>query len=386
MHTIIRITTIPISLKVLLKGQLRFMQQNEFKVIAVSANGKEVDELKLQESCDHFIIPLTRNINPIQDIICIIKLTKYLKKIKPTIVHTHTPKAGFVGMMAAYIANVPIRLHTIAGLPWITTNGAKKYALKFVEKITAVASNKVYVNSRSLLVYLGEQQIANKKFTVLGSGTSNGIDTKYFASSNEIVEQSIHLKNINNVKENAWIWLFVGRLVKDKGVQELLEAFSEFHKSNLTDQLWIVGGEEGEFDSLDAAFKTILNTHPNIKKMGFQNDVRPYYEAANMLVFPSYREGFPNVPMQAAIMNCGLILSNINGCNEIVENNITGLLVDVKSSSDVLDKMIFARENEQLIDQYKLKAKQFVSSSFSQDNVWKNLLIEYKKLIADNDL
>ena len=114
--------------------------------------------------------------------------------------------------------------------------------------------------------------------------------------------------------------------------------------------------------------------------------VRPYYEAANMLVFPSYREGFPNVPMQAAIMDCGLILSNINGCNEIVSHQVSGLLVDAKSAGDVLNKMIFARENEQLVNQYKQKAKQHILSNYSQDKVWNNLLNEYKSLIAENDL
>jgi glycosyltransferase involved in cell wall biosynthesis len=386
MYTIIRVTTIPVSLKVLLKGQIDFMQQNGFKVIAVSAFGKEVEELKQQENCEHFIIPLTRTINPIQDLICIIKLVSFLKKIKPVIVHTHTPKAGFVGMIAANIAKVPIRLHTIAGLPWITTSGVKRYVLKIVEKLTATASSKVYVNSKNLLSFLKNQHIANKKFCVLGAGTSNGIDIEYFTNSNKIKEQALKLKKNNGVNENAWIWLFVGRIVKDKGVQELLKAFSEFHDQYPGDQLWIVGEEEIDLDPINTESNTLLNTHSNIKKMGFHNDVRSYYAAANMLVFPSYREGFPNVPIQAALMDCGLILSNINGCNEIIENNKTGLLVEVKSDIEILNKMIFARKNHQLINQYKLKLKEQIKFNYSQEIVWQNLLNEYKKLIVENGL
>jgi glycosyltransferase involved in cell wall biosynthesis len=386
MHTIVRITTIPISLKVLLKGQLEFMQQNGFKVIAVSSDGNEIDALKQQEGCEHFIVPLTRKINPIQDVICIIKLIKLLKKIKPAIVHTHTPKAGLIGMIAACLARVPIRLHTIAGLPWITTTGAKKYFFKTIERITAAASSKIYVNSKSLLLYLKQQNLANKKFSVLGAGTSNGIDVEYFVKSNKIEEESTFLKQINEIKEDAWVWLFVGRIVKDKGIQELVEAFCDYQKIYNTDQLWLVGELEGNLDPLDGETITILNSNASIKKFGFQNDVRPYYEAANVLVFPSYREGFPNVPMQAALMDCGLILSDINGCNEIVENNKTGLLVNVKSSKDILNRMFFVRENEAKFNQYKQEVKKKIVANFEKSVVWENLLNEYKSLINKNGL
>ena len=386
MHTIVRITTVPISLKVLLKGQLNFMQQNGFKVIAVSAYGKEVDELIQQENCDHFAIPFTRNISPIQDIICVIKLVKYLKKVKPTIVHTHTPKAGFIGMLAAYFARVPVRLHTIAGLPWSIENGLKKIILKTVEKTTVIASSKVYVNSKNLFLYLQNEKINSKKITFLGNGTTNGIDVNYFHTTTEIEQKAKELKQLNNVKQEAWVWLFVGRVVKDKGIQELLEAFCQLQKKYLHDQLWIVGEIENELDPLDEVFKIELNTNAQVKKFGFQKDVRPYYAAANMLVFPSYREGFPNVPMQAALMDCGLILSNINGCNEIVEHNKTGLLVEVQSAIDVLNKMFFARENKLLVNECKIVAKANIIKYYSQDVVWNNLLDEYKILIIHNNV
>ena len=386
MHTIVRITTIPISLKILLKGQLNFMQQNGFKVIAASAGGNEAEALKIQENCEHFIVPLSRKINPIQDVICIIKLIKFFKKIKPTIVHTHTPKAGFIGMIAAYFSIVPIRLHTIAGLPWMIENGIKKNILKSVEKLTALASTKVYVNSKSLLLYLEEQNVANKKFSVLGAGTSNGIDVNYFSNTSEIKEIAYQLKTENNVSAASFIWLFVGRVVKDKGIQELIDAFVGLQKKYTSDLLWIVGNEEQKLDPIDETYREILHSNKSIKLCGFQNDVRPFYAAANMLVFPSYREGFPNVPMQAALMDCGLILSNINGCNEIVTHQISGLLVNVKSAEDVLNKMIFARENEQLVHQYKQQAKQHILSNYSQDIVWSNLLNEYKNLIVENGL
>ncbi len=386
MHTIIRITTVPISLKVLLKGQLNFMQQNGFKVIALSSNGAEVDELKIQENCNHFAIPLTRNINPLADLFSIIKLFFLLRRIKPSIVHTHTPKAGFVGMIAAFLARVPIRLHTIAGLPWSVEEGLKKSVLKTVEKLTVFASSKIYVNSKNLLIYLENENIKNDKINLLGSGTSNGIDTNYFSNTSEIRQFADQLKTENNATTNSFIWLFVGRVVKDKGIQELVQAFVNILEKYPNDLLWIVGDEEPELDPIAEVHRNILHSNQSIKLFGFQNDVRPFYSAANMLVFPSYREGFPNVPMQAALMDCGLILSDINGCNEIVSHQISGLLVLPNSSKDLFEKMLFARENEKLIHQHRQLAKQHISSNFNQDVVWKNLLNEYKNLIAENDL
>jgi len=386
MHTIVRITTVPISLKVLLKGQLNFMHQNGFKVIAISANGAEVEDLKIQENCNHIAIPLTRNINPLADLVSIIRLFFLFKRIKPTIVHSHTPKAGFVGMIAAYLARVPIRLHTIAGLPWSVEKGLKKSILKTVEKCTLFFSLKVYVNSKNLLHYLKSENIKNCKINLLGNGTSNGIDANYFFNTIEIKHQVQQLLIENNVIPNSFIWLFVGRVVKDKGLQELIEAFVKIQEKFPDDLLWVVGSEEPDLDPIDEAYKNILHSNKSIKLFGFQKDVRPFYSAANMLVFPSYREGFPNVPMQAALMDCGLILSNINGCNEIVSHQISGLLVQPKSGKDLLQKMLFARENGELIHQYKLQTKQHILSNFNQDVVWKNLLNEYKNLIAANGL
>jgi len=386
MHKIVRITTVPISLKVLLKGQLNFMQQNGFKVIAISANGAEIEELKLQENCEHITIPLTRSINPFVDFICIIKLFFLFRKIKPSIVHSHTPKAGFVAMLAAYFARVPIRLHTIAGLPWSIERGFKKKVLKLVEKLTVFASSKVFVNSKNLLFYLKSENIKGSKINLLGSGTSNGIDTNYFSNSIEVKQNVEHLLIDNHINPNSFVWLFVGRVVKDKGIQELIEAFVKIQEKFPDDLLWIVGNEEPDLDPIDQMYRHILNSNKSIKLFGFQKDVRPFYSAANILAFPSYREGFPNVPMQAALMDCGLILSNINGCNEIVSHQVSGLLVQPKSSTDLFEKMLFARENEKSIHQYKQLVKQHILSNFNQDVVWKSLLNEYVNLIAENDL
>jgi glycosyltransferase involved in cell wall biosynthesis len=385
-HTIVRVTTVPVSLKYLLRGQLKFMKQNGFHVIAVSSFGNEIKDVEVSENCKHYTFPLTRNINPLRDVYCIFKMYVFLKKFKPTIVHSHTPKAGLIAMVASYFAKVPIRLHTVAGLPWLETKGLKKTVLKFVELLTISTSSKIYINSFNLLTTLNNEKLSSKKLAVLGRGSTNGIDKNYFSVNSEITNQSIYLRKKVKANEQTFIWLFVGRIVKDKGVQELINAFEKIQRLYPSDQLWLVGNQEPDLDPLDKLFLYKIKHNAQIIEWGFQNDVRPFYVASDMLTFPSYREGFPNVPMQAALMNCGLILSNINGCNEIVTHHKNGLLVEVKNESDLFDKMLFARQNKTIINIYKEKAKEYVLNNFSQINVWNNLLNEYKTLIKKNGL
>lgn len=362
------------------------MRQNGFNVIAASASGNEVKDVETYEDCKHYSFLLTRSINPFKDILCIFKMYLFFKKCKPTIVHSHTPKAGLIAMLASYFAKVPIRLHTIAGLPWLETRGIKKAVLKFAENLTINASNKTYVNSSNLLATLKNEKFSTNKLSVLGKGSSNGIDINYFSINDEITNLSQQLKQKAETDERTFVWLFVGRVVKDKGIQELINAFEKILEQYPYDQLWLVGNKEPELDPLDKSYLQKIHLNNKIVEWGFQNDVRSFYVAANMLVFPSYREGFPNVPMQAALMNCGLILSNINGCNEIVTHQENGLLVEVKNEIDLFEKMLFARQNINTIKTYKEKTKEFVVNNFSQKTVWNNLLNEYKYLIEENGL
>lgn len=375
---LIRMTTIPASLKVLLKGQLSYMQQHGFEVLAVSADGEEVNELKIQEGCNHVAVPLTRKISPLKDIIALIALIRLFKKIKPVIVHTHTPKAGLVGMWAAKLAGVPVRMHTIAGLPWMESKGVMRWILKQVEKITAMPALKVYPNSARMRSFLEAEGLRVEKMKVLGGGSSNGIDSDYFSVTAEMKQRADELKRQTGIKEDGWIWIFAGRIVTDKGMGELFNAFIELHQKYPNDQLWILGEEEPELDPLAEKYRKILYEHPAIIRWGFQKDVRPYMAAADVLTFPSYREGFPNVPMQAGAMGCALILSNINGCNEIVDDGKNGILVPPKSTDALREAMIGLRADISKRDLYAKAIRQKIESSFDQQKIWKAILAEYE--------
>ncbi len=377
MPKLIRITTVPVSLQVLLKGQMKFMQQHGFTVTMISSDGAEVKSLEEQEQCIHITIPFTRTISPFKDLSCLIKLVRVFKELKPDIVHTHTPKAGLIGMWAAWITHVPVRLHTIAGLPWMESKGLLRMVLWFVEKLTAMPASQVYPNSFMLQQFLEKHRVARKKMKVLGRGSSNGIDSSFFSVNENIAAQAARLREEKNVQPNAWVWIFVGRLVKDKGIGELLDAFENIHEKFPGDQLWLLGIEEPELDPLDEHHKKILHTHTAIQCWGFQKDIRPYLAAAQVLAFPSYREGFPNVPMQAGSMGCMLLLSDINGCNEIVQHEENGLLVPPKNETALKNAMLFIRQHPATREAYAQAIRNKIRSDYDQQNLWNLILKEY---------
>jgi glycosyltransferase involved in cell wall biosynthesis len=378
MPKLVRITTVPVSLLVLLKGQMKYMSEHGFEVTMISSPGEEVPKLLEQEKCAHLPVMLTRKITPIQDFKSLIQLTRILKKIKPDIVHTHTPKGGLIGMWAAKLAGVPIRLHTIAGLPWVESSGIMRKVLIFVEKLTAFAAHEIFPNSFVQKKFMESLNIAKGKMKVLGKGSSNGINTDHFSINDSILQAALHLKNQTKLSSTGWVWIFVGRIVKDKGIAELLDAFTELSLHFPEDQLWMVGAPEPDLDPLEEKHQLILKNHPQIKSWGFQQDIRPYLAAAKVLVFPSYREGFPNVPLQAGSMGCMLLLSDINGCNEIVEDGIDGKLIPTKHSNLLLNAMMDTRSNPDKTNAFAKKIQQKIIDNYNQNTLWQIMLKEYE--------
>jgi len=381
MPKLVRITTVPVSMMVLLKGQLKFMKQNGFDVTMISNEGPEVEQLKVQENCPHIAITLTRKITPFTDLISLIKLTLLLRKIKPDIVHTHTPKAGLIGMWAAKLAGVTIRLHTIAGLPWVESRGMIRRLLIAVEKLTAFAATNVFPNSFVQRDFLLQNEIAKNKMKVIGNGSSNGIDTDYFSTNLDIENQAKAIRIRERIHEEACVWIFVGRIVRDKGITELIDAFLEIQIQFPKDRLLLLGDQEPHLDPLDEKYVQLLTSHHAIISCGFQKDIRPYLAASQVLVFPSYREGFPNVPMQAGAMGCALILSDINGCNEIVNHGKDGWLVSVKNVSALTAAMMEARNNPIKTRLFAETIKEKIVTGYAQSYLWNCMLQEYQQLL-----
>ena len=375
--TLIRITTVPISLEKLLSGQLQFMS-DYYKVIAISSEKENLENLGNKIGVDTYYLDLTRQITPIKDLLALIKLFFYFKKNKPLIVHTHTPKAGTIGMMAAKLAGVPNRLHTVAGLPLLEIEGKKRTLLDFVEKITYRCATHVYPNSKGLKDIIIKNKYCNyNKLKVIANGSSNGIDTHYFNPEIFTQQQTISLKNELGIMPNDFVFIFVGRLVKDKGINELVNAFQKLHNKYNAIKLLLVGDYEADLDPLFPETLEAIATNNAILSTGFQYDVRPYFAVSDALVFPTYREGFPNVVMQAGAMGLPSIVTNINGCNEIIIESENGKIIPVKNEKAIFDAMNSFIENDSMLEIMRQNTRKMIVSRYEQNVVWKAILEEY---------
>jgi glycosyltransferase involved in cell wall biosynthesis len=380
MPKLIRITTVPISLEKLLEGQLAFMR-NHFDVTAISSEKERLDKYGLDNGIATYHLELTRKITPFKDLIAVFKLYRFLRKEKPLIVHTHTPKAGIVGMMAAYFARVPLRLHTVAGLPLMEATGFKRKVLDAVEKLTYRFATQVYPNSKGLCDFIISEKFTNpKKIKVLGKGSSNGIDTNYFDPNIYSKEENVKLKNDLNITNSDFVFVFVGRMVADKGVNDIVGAFQELSKTNQHCSLLLVGPFEDELDPLSSTTSKAISSNDNIFHVGYQADVRPFLAISNALVFPSYREGFPNVVLQSCAMGLPAIVSNINGCNEIITPRVNGIIIPVKDQAATMDAMEVLMNNRDLYSELQKNARAIIVENYSRQEMWDCLLNEYKLL------
>lgn len=384
MPKLIRITTVPMALKHLLAGQMRFMKENGFDVIMVSADGKEREDVMQNEGCTHVIIPMTRKITPFADLKSLWQLYRFIKKEKPDIVHSHTPKAGLLAMLAAKYAGVKIRIHTIAGLRFMTSRGITKKILVMMEKLTARSATHVWPNSFSLLKYIRENKLVNEsKLNVIAKGSSNGINLKKFSEENLNKEKLQQIREQLNFNPEYTYLLSVGRIVNDKGIDELLKVFSELYNENDKLRLILLGSFEEELDPISVEAKNILHNHPGIFHNNWSNDVEYYMKIASLLIHASHREGFPNVLLQAGAMSCPIVCSIIEGNIDIVEHEKTGLLFKVKNEADLKEKLKFAINNLELMKQYSVEIRNKIENQFDQQIVHQSIRDKYFELINE---
>lgn len=385
MPKLIRITTVPMALRYLLPGQPKYMQQQGFDVLLVSADGPELKEVLANEGCPHSIVPLTRQITPFKDLACLWQMIRLFKKHKPDIVHTHTPKAGLIGMLAAKLARVPIRIHTVAGMPLMVEKGAKYQLLKFIEKLTYWAANHVWPNSNSLYQFIVQHRLAPvKKLHVIGKGSSNGINLDRFntaAIDPAILEQA---KQQIQWQADCRYILCVGRLVKDKGITELVNIFTQLQAERPQLRLVLVGQYEPELDPLPGETLALINSNPAIISVGWSNEVPAFMQLAHLFVFPSHREGFPNVLLQAAAMQLPIVCSAIAGNVDIVVDGQTGLLFAPSSEQALLAQTGFALQNPEKMREMAQKLYTEVQQFYRQQNVWATIHAEYVLLLNNN--
>lgn len=379
---IIRTAAIPMSLSGLLKGQLSFLSQY-YEVIGLASNDIEaLGNLRKQEGIKTIAVNISRDINLLNDLKSLWDLYIVFKREKPDLVHSITPKAGLLSMIAAKLAGVPIRIHTFTGLIFPTKRGFLKHVLISMDKILCFCATKIFPEGNGVKKTLIEYKITRKPLKVLANGNVNGIDLKFYNAQLFDTEHNKRLKSKLNIHPKDFVFIFLGRLVGDKGINELISAFHELCKTNSTVKLLLVGDYETELDPLREETLKIMEMNPNIINTGWVDDVRPYLAISDCLVFPSYREGFPNVVMQAGAMGLPAIVTDINGCNEIIVEGKNGTIIPVKDTEAIFAKMQQFLNKELQYDSEMCRS--LITERYERQVVWDALLKEYQELLSLN--
>lgn len=375
---LIRTTTVPVSLNYLLKGQLSFLNQH-FEVVAVSGEDEHLKAVVEREQVR--VVPLTmqRAIRPFHDLVALWRLYWLFRTERPQIVHSITPKAGLLSMLAAKMAGVPVRMHTFTGLIFPSRSGFMQKLLIKMDQLLCWAATNIYPEGNGVKLDLINYGITSKPLKVLANGNVNGIDLEFFSCTQIYSEQKEQLRQELGLQPNDFVFIFVGRLVGDKGINELIEAFFKLPIPNT--KLLLVGPFESELDPLQPETLKVIETHPNIILVGFQSDVRPYFAVSDCLVFPSYREGFPNVVMQAGAMGLPSIVTNINGCNEIIVEGENGTIIPVKNVAALVDAMQKMIYDTSYYHHLRQNARRMIQSRYEQRVVWEALLEEYRRVL-----
>lgn len=371
---IYRITTSSGSLHGLLKGQLRFLNKY-YDVVGIASDTGNLKDVEEEQGIRTINIKMAREISLLQDIKSLIALYQLFRKDKPDIVHANTPKASLLSMIAAMAARVPNRIYLVTGLRFETTKGLLRFILKTMERITCLCATKVIPEGDGVKNTLIREKITSKSLEKIHNGNINGIDLTYFNRTKEVEEKASLIR-----KPNTFTFIFVGRLVKDKGVNELIEAFNKISQEQKDVRLILVGKFEEALDPLFSSSKEIINNNKLIDFVGYQNDIRPYLVASDVLILPSYREGFPNVILQAGAMGIPCIVTDINGCNEAIINGKNGLIIPKQDSSALYEAMKRIKTDVDLHKNLALNSRALISSRYDQKDLWDALLNMYNSL------
>ena len=375
MLKLIRTSTIPASLENLLKGQLKMLSKY-YNVLAVSSPGDDMETIEEREGVRTIAIPMERRISLIKDFISLIRLIVLFAKERPDMVHSITPKAGLLSMLAAWITRVPVRMHTFTGLVFPTATGKMQKLLIAMDRLTCFCATHINPEGEGVKRDLVNYNITSKPLHIIANGNVNGIDLEYFDKTPEVVEKACSYK-----KEGTFTFCFVGRMVRDKGINELVHSFLRLYQKDERVRLLLVGPFEKELDPVLPEVEEHILHHPGICYMGYQNDVRPFLVASDALVFPSYREEFPNVVIQAGAMGLPAIVTDINGCNEIVLPDLNGVIIPSKDEQALYESMKYFASHPVEVERMAANARPLIASRYEQRIVWNALLDEYKSII-----
>ena len=372
---IIRAVTVSMSVG-FFTPMVKDLQRKGYEVVSVSSPGPELDNLK-DLGVRTIEVPMERRMSPLKDLKSLLQLIKVFKKEQPYMVHSMTPKAGLLCMLAAWITRVPKRVHTFTGLVWPTASGLSRKILMFTDWVTCACATHVIPEGQGVMNDL-QQHITKKSMRVLGYGNVRGVDMMRFSRRPEVLGKAKEL-----LKEGIFTYIFVGRLVRDKGINELVEAFAQLQNKYANIRLVLVGRYESNLDPLKQETLDIIKTLPAIEAVGPQygDDLLAYYAASDCFVFPSYREGFPNTVLEAGAMGLPSIVTDINGSREIIEHGKNGVIISSKDTNALyraMEQMLLEKQETLAMAE---NARSMIAERFEQGFVQKCLYEFYDEIL-----
>lgn len=306
----------------ILGARLRALRRSGFRVILVSSPGELLDRTAAREGVERVAISMRRGIAPFADLIALARLWRLIGKYKPQLVEFSTPKAGLLGTLAAWLHGVPCRVYMLRGLKLERSAGLKRLVLLGAERLASACAQVVLCNSESLRAEALALGIASAaKLHLLGEGSSNGVDIARFSPGTTCAREEL------GIPPEAPVVGFVGRLTRDKGMPELIQAFDSIRKAEPSTRLLLVGWFDAAEDALEQDLREKILNHSGIVCTGLVQETAPYYRAMDVLVLPTWREGFPNAVLEAAATGIPVVTTECTGARDSVVPEVTGLLM-----------------------------------------------------------
>ncbi|MDM0073094.1 glycosyltransferase family 4 protein [Variovorax sp. J2P1-59] len=377
MSRILICTTVPETIETILKNQPRYLARY-FEIDLATSPGDAVARISTGEGVDVHEVPMKRGIDPFRDLRSLYSMIRVLLRTRPQVVHSYTPKAGLIAMVASWICRVPVRVHTFTGLIFPTARGLMRWLLIFIDRLICACATHVVPEGQGVRSDLSRFRITRKPLAVIGYGNIAGVNTAHFDPMELGVEQSAKVLRGNlGIGGADFVFCFVGRLNKDKGLFELIHSFKALPSKA---RLLLVGSVDQSAPIADDLVD-IINSHGRIHSLGFLEDIRAALRASDTLVLPSYREGFPNVILQAGAMELPVIATNINGCNEVVEPGLNGWLVPSRDVAGLRTAMGEAMQmSGVMLRGMGRQARERIRQRFEQREHWERMVQFYKEI------
>lgn len=376
---IIRASTVPQSLDVFCNGMLKELSE-KYEVVALSSPGEPLDRVREREGVRTIAVPMERHISLMKDLKALIAMVKTLRKERPYMIHSMTPKAGLLCMVAGKLTGVPVRIHTFTGLVWPISTGLKRKILMLTDKLTCACATNIIPEGQGVKNDLIAGKITKKPLKVLGYGNVMGVDMEHFSRRPEVLKL---MEELNLRDASKFTFLFVGRIVRDKGINELVGAFKKLYSEYPDIRLILVGPYEDNLDPISQETRDAISAYDDIvavgKKMG--EELLAYYAAADCFVMPSYREGFPNTVLEAGAMGLASIVTDINGSREIIVDGENGMIVPPQNEERLYQAMKVMLTSSADREKLAGKARKMIADRFEQSFVRKCLYDYYDEIL-----